>query len=101
MLDILFECLLKLDAHVDDPVELTVPLIVVIQIYRLFNEDAACLLIWQFAPIQSKSEFRFNFILMLEELMEYRLIVTDVQFRGTLTIQGSMSSSDPHPVCAF
>jgi hypothetical protein len=36
MLYVLFESLLELDAHIDDPVKLAVPIIVIFQIYGLF-----------------------------------------------------------------
>ena len=42
------------------------PFIMIVQIYGLFNEDSAGLLIGELTPIQCKSNFCFDFIFVLE-----------------------------------
>lgn len=79
-LDELFECLLELDTCIDDPVKLAMPFIMIVQIYGLFNEDSAGLLIGEFTPIQCKANFCFDFIFVLEQLLKDGFVIADVQF---------------------
>ena len=76
----LFESLLELDAHIDNPVKLAVPLIVIIQIYGLFYNDTAGLFIGQLAPIQCSTNVCFNFIFVLKQLLVNGFVIADVQF---------------------
>lgn len=80
LLDELFKYLLELNACIDDPVELAVPFIMIVQIYGFFYEDSAGFLIGEFTPIQRKADIYLNFIFMLEQLLEDGFVIADVQF---------------------
>ena len=54
------------------------PFIMIIQIYRLFNENSAGLLIGEFTPIQCKTNFCFDFIFVLEQLVNVNEYLSQV-----------------------
>lgn len=73
------------------------PFIMIIQIYGLFNEDSAGLLIGEFTPIQCKTNFCFDFIFVLEQLLKDGFVIANVYCHagGTGAAKGLHQRSDP------
>ena len=54
------------------------PFIMIVQIYGFFNEDSAGLLIGEFTPIQCKTNFCFDFIFVLEQVLKDGFVIANV-----------------------
>ena len=79
-LQIFLERLLHLEHDIDYPVKLCVSLVLITEGHALLDNDAACLALRQFPPVEGQTGIGFNCILIIEEGVEQVFILADIQF---------------------